>query len=301
MRKILLVLLFLFCIGEAKSQMWKQLPLAKISDSIYIDETEVSIKDWVTYLSDLIHYNPQIEIHPYLPDTNKIRKDCRFYLRPFFSSAKQKFTMNETPYRPQVLFFPQIYPALWNEISILKNVPMSEVPITGITFEQANAYCAWRAKKINFVLSTNHLVIPDEYKHKKITIRLVTPDEFVRYASLRGFRKKREIKEEDYLMSYRIDSIVPHAKCITFLYNYKSGCAAELEKYGYGPLPPALFFSDFLTVYDWHGNVAEMTSEKGIAKGGSFAHYAREADPKNNILYQDSEEWLGFRCILEVE
>lgn len=301
MKKTIITILFLAATIDANSQMWKHLPLSKISDSLYIDETEVTIKDWVMYLSDIIYYDPQINLDKYLPDTNKVKKECLFYLRPFFNPNKITFRLNDTPYRPQVLFFPQIYPSEENEKYFEKTIPMSEVPITGITFDQAMEYCIWRTKKINSALSKYNYLVPKEYANIKVKVRLITPNEFVKYSSLYGFRGRREIKDKDFQKSYSIDSIVAGEKCMAFYYKSKNDCVSFTEKYGSGVMPVASFFSTFLTTYDWFGNAAEMTSEKGIAKGGSLFHFAKEANPLNNIIYKNAEEWLGFRCVIQVE
>jgi hypothetical protein len=49
------------------------------------------------------------------------------------------------------------------------------------------------------------------------------------------------------------------------------------------------------------GNVAEMTSVKGVAKGGSYAHYACESYPGKVNAYTGPQPWLGLRCIMEVK
>ncbi|WP_187264102.1 SUMF1/EgtB/PvdO family nonheme iron enzyme [Pontibacter beigongshangensis] len=53
-------------------------------------------------------------------------------------------------------------------------------------------------------------------------------------------------------------------------------------------------------IYDLIGNVAEMTAEKGIAKGGSWAHLMQYAQIKNVQKYEEPRIWLGFRSVCEV-
>ncbi len=52
--------------------------------------------------------------------------------------------------------------------------------------------------------------------------------------------------------------------------------------------------------YNMVGNVAEMVEEKGIAKGGSFAHTQKECDIKNQILYDGPQAWLGVRYACDI-
>jgi hypothetical protein len=49
--------------------------------------------------------------------------------------------------------------------------------------------------------------------------------------------------------------------------------------------------------YHFIGNVAEMTSSKGIAKGGSWFHTLSESKISNNIPYEGQQAWLGFRNV----
>lgn len=62
--------------------------------------------------------------------------------------------------------------------------------------------------------------------------------------------------------------------------------------YGYGP--------DWRGLYNLRGNAAEMTSEPGVAKGGSYAHPAKDALPGAVQRYEAPQPWLGFRCIARV-
>jgi hypothetical protein len=48
------------------------------------------------------------------------------------------------------------------------------------------------------------------------------------------------------------------------------------------------------------GNVSEMIAEKGLSKGGSWAHKLGESQIVKNQKYTKPEPWLGFRCVVEV-
>lgn len=50
------------------------------------------------------------------------------------------------------------------------------------------------------------------------------------------------------------------------------------------------------------GNVSEMTSQKGIAKGMDYLHRPNidiKLGNNKEIFYYKPESWLGFRCIAE--
>jgi hypothetical protein len=55
------------------------------------------------------------------------------------------------------------------------------------------------------------------------------------------------------------------------------------------------------SIVDIQGNVAEMTSIKGLSKGGSYFHYAAETFKGKEIPYNKPERWLGFRCVAKLD
>jgi formylglycine-generating enzyme required for sulfatase activity len=54
-------------------------------------------------------------------------------------------------------------------------------------------------------------------------------------------------------------------------------------------------------LYNTIGNIAEMTTSEGVAKGGSWYHPLEMANINNNILYKKPRNWLGFRCVCRWE
>ncbi|HET6224738.1 MAG TPA: hypothetical protein VFF27_00570 [Bacteroidia bacterium] len=57
------------------------------------------------------------------------------------------------------------------------------------------------------------------------------------------------------------------------------------------------FFTNYTSI-NIQGNVAEMTSVKGIAKGGSYSQYAKDSYSGAINNYTKPEFWLGFRCVV---
>lgn len=49
------------------------------------------------------------------------------------------------------------------------------------------------------------------------------------------------------------------------------------------------------------GNAAEMTLQKGIARGGSFAHALDKCKVSTRYYYFTTTNWLGFRCVAEID
>lgn len=149
-------------------------------------------------------------------------------------------------------------------------------PIAGITYEQAMAYCAWR--------TAHHGAY--QRVEGSIVFQLPTPEEYERLLSIR-------------------DST--NGRCALFNYVCKP-CHEQFKvkgKYGFihpgSELTPVVSYTpDSLGLYNTRGNAAEMTSTPGIAKGGSYAHPARDAYPKAVQHYHKPEAWLGFRCVARI-
>jgi len=206
-----------------------------ISDNLYLDKVEVTNLNWLEFIIFLIQ-----------TDTTS------YYLKMLPDSTINKFDF-------------EIY---------VDSKELENYPVTGITYEQALAYCNWRSE---FVTKTkNRKAIPkgscawkywikfekfDPERNYKIVYRLPTPKEYEQFYKLKS--------KDNY------DSII---KPIKF---------KEKEKY-----------FNFII-----GNVSEMTFIKGIAKGMDFKHKPikdhKKTELNKDIIYQKPELWLGFRCIAE--
>ncbi|WP_338792511.1 SUMF1/EgtB/PvdO family nonheme iron enzyme [Bernardetia sp. MNP-M8] len=119
----------------------------------------------------------------------------------------------------------------------LRHPVYKDFPVVGITYEQAQHYCIWRANMVN------------------------------------DFLRERNIdKDYEVIVYYRLPTEEEWEYVATkYILNKKS-----------------------------KEHVAEMTSEKGIAKGGSFAHTLEECAADRVQVYDSPQAWLGFRCVGEV-
>lgn len=166
-------------------------------------------------------------------------------------------------------------------------------PIAGITYEQAVNFCKWRTaldslRRLPKVDANTS--VWNAFDNAAI-YRLPTEEEFSKMnpqfdsitdSNLSHFNykesicpdKKAEPEEKTNYGKYSIDSYSHHLS--------KSERHLRLKD-----------------VFNVQGNVAEMTSQKGIAKGGSYFHYAKDSYNDKVIRYVKPELWLGFRCIAE--
>lgn len=254
-----------------------------------VKESEVSIDDYLTFLEAVSRDSSEEYVKTLVPS-----KECELY--PYIHlemGIKSEDKNRKISWIDEEKMQEKIYekkPVNGYYIETFKK------PITGISFEQATQYANWCTASFNYVLKK-------ENKNKIIIFRLPTPDEFQAIS-------KRGIEECGYTRSVCESNIKSWREC-----KNEKGCAlcncagkdsCESNKIGvsiYGSESLYLVSSynpSFIGIYDMQGNAAEMTSEKGIAKGGSYLNTAKECLPEAVQHYTKPEKWLGFRLFAEV-
>lgn len=260
------------------------LPQSDNKNSINI--FEVSTGDWITYIvatsfdkSDtIINLGDHLNIiNSKLPDLNL----------PGWSSYTIKALLrNDVEMESKLVCNDCIQ---WcNRINVsrtawdsIEKYRLLDIPISGITYEQALDFVAYQQNVLN-----NCIEPPKKDKEQfRYECFLPTPAQF------------------DSVLTV-VDSV--NSKGCPFL-NYKNNLCldcryakkAKKNLIGKGsgkePVYIWVYAPDSLGLYNLRGNVAEMTSVKGIAKGGSCAHFAAEAAAGNTQEYSKPELWLGFR------
>lgn len=147
------------------------------------------------------------------------------------------------------------------------------IPITGITVEQAEGYCAWKEKVVN--------------RGRAVPVRISLPTIDI---------YKRVIPNIDSLNA---------KKCA--LFNWANcNCATELKGKSSHSQGKCLLRADYywpsdLGLYNLQGNAAEMTATKGTSMGGSFRHSARQSFSDTSLAYEGPQDWLGFRYIVTLK
>jgi formylglycine-generating enzyme required for sulfatase activity len=163
--------------------------------------------------------------------------------------------------------------------------PCSDMPITGISYESALAYCEYLNSKMD-----------EEYPDLNLTFRLPTKEEM--NLLLKDTFSDWEPSMDNY-KSYE-NGINMHG-CAIYNHHHESWCDNNVNmkyQFGYGiPMGVSYFFPDVNGLYDLMGNVAEMTNEKGIALGGSCIHSAAHCQPGAVNQYNGPQPWLGFRVV----
>ena len=189
-------------------------------------------------------------------------------------------------------------------------------PIVGLTHEQATDYCKWRSQFVTRLYKTQYK------KNVNFKFRLPTEREWELAASngLDNSKHKYGV-EGQKTISYRINK-----KATGFILDKIQTTKSEVEvsrdilnsgiindlpfnvkrdlpyflKFG-TPYYTYSFYRNDYGIYNMIGNVAEMTYEKGIAKGGSFKDDLSNSKITDKRNYIGPTDDIGFRCICEVK
>ncbi len=257
--------------------------LVKINDSLYASKFECSILNYRTFLSDLKSRSKDVSM--FLPDT--------------FAGWENHSKFNSKI--PIYLYHPAYY----------------EYPIFSITREAAMAYCQW--------LNEVYAGYADK-KFQQMAFTLPTVSEWETAAI--SFKNKNQ--EEAY---YKKDKYIQREIDFPWLNNnlYRENNARssyiDLNKLSKGGSLSYLYFPDFRKanfqdqyyqtnetvpvksylpnnkgMYNVCGNVAEMTLNPEIKKGGSFLKYPEDCAIHDTLAYYNiPNRDVGFRVFMKVK
>lgn len=288
MKNVLLIHLLICCsflllASCATTRYETKSVVVKGPEANYIAVREVSVGDWLTYIAttsfteneEVInlrdHYN---EILPKLPALGPGRWD-NYMLNAFLRKSQDNVSVgfyNECKAHVVKL---AVAKTAWDTI---QKFYLLDLPIAGITYEQAMGYVQYKQSISNSCGFSPR----DTFRYECF---LPTPEQF------------------DAAQTH-LDS-VNRLGCSMF--NYKDALCVdcpngkEMMKHpiysrtGKEPTSVWNYFPDAHGLKNLKGNVAEMTSVKGVATGGSCIHYAAEADRGIRQTYVGSAGWLGLR------
>jgi formylglycine-generating enzyme required for sulfatase activity len=261
----------------------------KVTPTLVAGRTEISVKDWFAYVKDVkdngFNYNYGFE--ETIPDTSKVEAKLLPAYRAFIKGMEMDdVTGVKTHYG---------FAAGWkiehqydSKLDKNKMSTMIDFPVTGITYKQAQRYTEW------LTIIYKEKIMVDEDVPYEIVFRLPKIDEWEKMASagLNTAMQKNNV----------LDSINKEG-CMLLNFNSSSGCKnyEDYLKYSFGKGSAFVtsFFPDNNGIYNLFGNVAEMVYENGLAKGGSYKDFAKDAVLTKTIEYEEAEPWLGFRVVGE--
>lgn len=175
---------------------------------------------------------------------------------------------------------------VWNEMyksMYLTHPAYRDYPVVGVTWKQAKAYCEWRSDRVMELILINKAEKPNKVYPTKVTYRLPTLEEWEHIASA-GYSEKTQ----KALNKKHADSSKG---------NFKSSDSNSVNV----TAPVYQYWPNKYGIYNMLGNVAEMTSNEGVAKGGSWFQLEQDVTVEKNFELNQPENWVGFRCICEVE
>jgi formylglycine-generating enzyme required for sulfatase activity len=233
-----------------------------IGNNLYMDATEITNFNWLEYLTwQKKNYGKKSnEYIKSLPDTNVWITETHI----------------NKPYSKHYL----------------RNVAYREYPVVGISYEQVIAFCNWRTDRVKELYKVQIEKQPNKYYPKNFTYRLPTRNEWEKEAAL-NFNG-----EFIYSTKGKLDGLTK--------YNFKRDTISFISTVGNQndnadiTAPVLSYWTNIHEIYNMIGNVAEMTNEEGVAKGGSWMHTQKEISVESDFIYTAPESWLGFRCVFEI-
>ena len=194
-------------------------------------------------------------------------------------------------------------------------------PVVGVSYEQMINYCIWRSAAATAAFNKD----PKNKKRYDLQEyevvfrwRLPTAAEWELAAARSKDSKPAFRKKATKPASYSIIDSLGHSRpdkqqaLDSFLAQHRDTAVNCLKRFEpgfyYGLLVPDNVYpaapkkSVEVNGHYTHllGNVAEMTLQTGVAKGGSWAHRLEQVSVTKVNTYETPAAWLGARCIAEV-
>ena len=153
-------------------------------------------------------------------------------------------------------------------------------PVVGVSYEQALAFCKWRSEQETTTFAQQNKGAEWDDYDVRFHYRLPTEHEWEKWAL-------EELKGRD------VNDIASQINCRKGIISSRKTLTITEAVY--------TRYLDSKSLAHVFGNVSEMISEKGIAKGGNWMMTVEACKPTNKNRYTNPTAWLGFRCVLEVE
>ena len=162
----------------------------------------------------------------------------------------------------------------------------NEYPVVNIDYNSALEYCKWFTKEYNATKKRTF---------NKVKFRLPTEKEWIIASmclpdgKLPWYGDKGYNIELKYMTNIKYSVIAAEGNVV----HYGADKALYMTKVGQYP-------KNSIGIYDMIGNVAEMISEKGKAKGGSWNSFISECYINQFQEYEGGNPEVGFRLFMEV-
>lgn len=161
-----------------------------------------------------------------------------------------------------------------------RNPAFFNYPVVGITYEQAVDYCKWRTDRVRECYDVINQKKIKEYVPKKFLYRLPSKDEWETVAKA-GYDSKTMKKLGNKYKGMNKN-------------NFRNSLPPDVTA------PVYSYWPNSFGVWQILGNVAEMVSEKGIAKGGGWCQKDKDVSVEKDFNYEGPTSWIGLRCACEI-
>jgi len=258
----------------------------QINDTLFIDRTEVANVHWREYLFYLFDVETgEDNYQKALPDTSVWNK---FGQRIDTLRKTDTLIITSSVNNPLTEYY-------------FRHPMFNIYPVVGIRYEQAVEFCKWRTLVVNLGIYMDENNLKNHKEHLndsfpiKIYYRLPTMEEWEMIA-------KGNLNEQEFPYGYK-----------DVYYEWKNkqfkmfNCIFPDDKPKiHDPHSPddqiytvdcKANFPNSYGTYNMIGNLAEMVSEPGIAKGGSFVDKLDSCKIAIDKYYDGPQAWLGFRCV----
>ncbi|HEY6161899.1 MAG TPA: SUMF1/EgtB/PvdO family nonheme iron enzyme [Bacteroidia bacterium] len=266
-----------------------------------VKQTEVTVDEYLGFLEEVTNDSSFDYVMNIKPGS-----ECALY--PFTDTSHVLVSVGEDDpdYRKISWLYEDRFLKANNYPPVVKNKNVDNsyinpynMPITGISYEQALKYAEWCTRYYN-----REMFRKSGNKGKAVVFRLPRPEEFDSISRL-GIERCNMKDPKDCERNIKALKLCKNEKgCALCNVMDKDTCASNkkiIEVFGPAALYGVYSFNpDWLGIYNMRGNAAEMTSAKGIAKGGSYLQDTKDCMPGNSLQYSKPEKWLGLRLIAEV-
>lgn len=292
-RPLFSLLLIMLCIHSYSLAQEAALPAPPngiwLQENLFIDQTEVANLHWLEYLHFLQRDSSSTVYLRALPDTTVWDAiDTTGHFKEHY--------LSDPAYR--------------------------HMAVVGISYEQAQDYCRWRTAAVNAGIEKKSAEQGQAPTHRFL-FRLPTVEEWELAAAgaldpeaypfgKKKYLEKPEFKQSPEELYARTDSELSFREFKKLIRRFKRkgrvpefNCVKSVNDIlTYSNLMPEAVHTlseNTLSIRGMIGNVAEMTSSRGIAKGGSFLHLCEDCSIHKYQEYHRPAPWLGLRCVAEVE
>ena len=242
--------------------------IAKVTDSLYAYKYETANWEYNSFLSAIQQTNPDLYLKC-CPDTLGWRSILSYC-------------------EPPVEYYHR-HPAYDN------------YPVVNVSYEAAQVYCQWLTDRYN---------ADSKRKFKKVLFTLPTTVEWVQAA--RGGKKNPMFPWGNFYVRNNKGMFLANFKRMyeCYVVSDKQGnpvltdsllyVAGSLNDRAFYTSEVKAFYPNGFGLYNMSGNVAEMTTDKGVGKGGCFNSYGGEIRIDAIKHYDGSSPELGFRVFMKI-